>query len=240
MSNLLKLNARCSNGIDHGIGTTAWMYPPVHRLLGWASRPSKLSLKRSVWRLDQIKAITDKDLFVKGVPAESDQATINRFPTLLEASLLSKQSEKIANIADLVFDTKTGNIIYYLVARSNPKLPGTSRWRFDLDKIIDQQPGCVFSTLETLDELPLVKSSIKEDFLKRSKEIRENVLEFSNIANERLEGWLDENQFDNPINTNDNWVDDYSNNRINDDEYYNSSDYERSKNVFNNGEDPWI
>ena len=96
-----------------------------------------------------VKAITNYNVFVKGSPAESSQATIDRFPTLLDASLLNKQGDKLGMIADLIFDTNTGEIIYYLVSRSNPKIPGSSRWRLDLTRISDQHPGIVNSNIDT-------------------------------------------------------------------------------------------
>ncbi len=248
LSSLLQHNVRCNKGFEHGNGVMGWMYPPVHRLLGWASRPSQLSLKRNIWRLDQLRAITYEDIIVKGLPAESDQATINRFPTLMDAVLLNIKNEKIGNIADLIFDTKTGNILYYLVSRSNPKFPGTSRWRFDLEKIVDQQPGCVSSNINNIDELPLIKSSLKQDLLKKSKKFKENFLELSNIANQKLEGWLDEKPLDlsnrnfktsfsedfdseDKYNVTNNWIDDKN--------YY-SSDYNNSNLYDENEEDPWI
>jgi len=251
LSSLLQQHVRCNKGFDHGLGVIAWMHPPVHRLLGWASKPSNLSLKRCVWRLDQLKAITYKDVFVKGLPAESDQATINRFPTLMEAALLNKKGEKIANIADLIFDTKTGNILYYLVSRTNPKLPGTSRWRFDLERIVDQAPGCVSSNISTIDELPLIKSSIRQDFLKKSKKLKDNFVQFSSLANQKLEGWLDENPLEDSVrNLQNNFSeripsrDDLNELNINnfneDNEFFYSDEYNRSELYKDNEEDPWI
>ena len=79
---------RCDQGLDHGIGVMAWMHPPVHRLLGWVSRPSALRNSRTVWRLDQCRGLDDQQVFVKGVPSEIDQLTLERLPTLLDADLL--------------------------------------------------------------------------------------------------------------------------------------------------------
>ena len=53
---------RCDAGLDHGSGSFAWMHPPVHRILGWASKPSSFRLLREVWRLDQLKGIGNQDL----------------------------------------------------------------------------------------------------------------------------------------------------------------------------------
>ncbi len=231
----MHLNTRCNHGLDHGLGVMAWMHPPVHRILGWATKPSTLSLKRSVWRLDQMKGISYQQVFVMGKPAESDQSTIDRFPTLLEAVLINKNSQKIANIADFIFDTKTGNIIYYLVSRSNPKLPGTSRWRLDLNKITDQEAGCVSSNIISLDELPLLKTSIRQSLLLRSKKLRDNFKDISNIANQKLEGWLDEGPFENTVEN----ISDVYKSNYNDDYLYNR-DYSTSITDDDSEEDPWI
>ncbi|WP_269622061.1 PRC-barrel domain-containing protein [Prochlorococcus marinus] len=235
LSNLLQRNVRCNQGLDHGNGVIAWMYPPVHRVLGWASRPSRLSLKRHVWQLNQLKALTNTEAYVRGNPSDSDQATLDRFPTLLDADLISQYGEKIATIADLIFDTKNGQILYYLVSRSNPKIPGTSRWKFDLNQIIDQEPGFVSSNINSIDDLPLIKSSIKQDLINKTQELKTNFNEISTIANGRLEGWLDDNPMqnfkDNLFDSNFN-----DNSEFNEDEIYSSDEYTNIRNE----EDPWI
>ena len=88
LSDLLNHTVRCELCLDHGPGLMAWMHPPVHRLLGWVSRPSALRMSRDVWRLDQCCGITDQQVFVRGEPAVSDQATLDRLPTLMNANLV--------------------------------------------------------------------------------------------------------------------------------------------------------
>ena len=83
LSDLLHHTVRCDLGIDHGPGVKAWMHPPVHRLLGWVSRPSALRMSREVWRLDQCCGLTDQQIFVRGEPAMTDQVTLERLPTLV-------------------------------------------------------------------------------------------------------------------------------------------------------------
>ena len=58
--------------LNYGVGENVWMHPPVHRILGWYSRPSNFDLKRNVWRLNQIYQIIDNEIYVKGDPAISD------------------------------------------------------------------------------------------------------------------------------------------------------------------------
>ena len=86
LSDLLKHNVRSESGIDHGPVITPWMYPPVHRILGFISRPSNLRLEREVWRLDQLKGINQQEVYVKGPCSVSDEQTLDRFPCLLYTS----------------------------------------------------------------------------------------------------------------------------------------------------------
>ena len=180
--------------LNYGVGENVWMHPPVHRILGWYSRPSNFDLKRNVWKLNQISQIIDNEVYVKGEPAISDLGTLNRFPNLIFANLINSQGSKIGVIADFLFEIKTGNIKFYLISRSNPKIPGTSRWKLKIEDIVDQQPGLVFGSCSSLDDLPLIKSSLKYDFLKKGKKILDRFDDMKNIASNRLEDWLEEDE----------------------------------------------
>ena len=196
LSELLNYSVK-GNGnmiLNYGNGENVWMHPPVHRILGWYSRPSNFDLKRNVWRLNQISQIIDNEIYVKGDPAISDLATLNRFPTLIEANLININGSKIGVIADFLFEMKTGNIKYYLVSRSNPKIPGSSRWKLNIDDINDQQPGLVFCSSSALDDLILIKSSIKNEFFKKGKKVVDRVSDMKNIASNKLEDWLEEDE----------------------------------------------
>jgi len=213
--------------LNYGNGENVWMHPPVHRILGWYSRPSNFDLKRNVWRLNQISQIIDNEIYVKGDPAISDLKTLNRFPTLIEANLININGSKIGVVADFLFEIKTGKIRYYLVSRSNPKIPGSSRWKLNIDNINDQQPGLVFCESNSLDDLSLIKSSLKNEFLQKGKKIINRFDDMKNIASNRIEDWLEE---DEDINQN---LD------INNNSFYN--DNRQSKSFRDKKEDdPWI
>ncbi len=197
LSDLLNHRVRCNEGIDHGPGVCVWMHPPVHRILGWATRPSSLSIERHVWKLNQLRAISDHQAYVKNFPSKTNVATINMLPTLIEAKVLSSSNERIASLVDAVFDPSYGNILYYLVSRSDYRIPGTSRWRLSLDRIIDQQPGIVSTSIKSLDHLPLVKSSFRQELLNKSKTFRNQINDMTDKATDRLEGWLEDPPWDN-------------------------------------------
>ena len=89
-------------------------------------------------------------------------------------------------IADFLFDMETGNIKFYLISRSNPRIPGSSRWKLNIDDIVDQQPGLVFCSCTSLENLSLIKSSFKNQFLKKGKKIFDRFDEMKNTATNRL------------------------------------------------------
>ena len=170
----------------------AWMHPPVHRLLGWVSRPSALRMSRDVWRLNQCCGFTDQQVFVRGEPAVTDQVMLERLPTLMDAALLDRDGERIGSVVDLDFRPADGAILHYLIARSDPRLPGSSRWRLAPDRILDQQPGQIQTGLMGLDDLPMARASVRQDLLQRTQRWRDQLRSMGDLAGDRLEGWLED------------------------------------------------
>jgi hypothetical protein len=192
LSDLLRLRVRCDQGLEHGAGLVAWMHPPVHRVLGWASKPSAFGGRRLVWRLNQLRGVTDLEALVLGEPAETEQGTLDRLPTLFDAVLTGASGSVLGTVADAAIELRTGRILHYLVARSDPRLPGSSRWRLSPERILDQQPGQVLTSLTGLDDLPLARASVRQEFLRRSRRWRGQFQEVGDRVEQRLEGWLEE------------------------------------------------
>ena len=239
LSNLLSHNVRGSMTMSYGVGETVWMHPPVHRILGWSSKPSNFNLQRNVWRLNQIRQIINNEIFIKGEPAISDLATLDRFPNLLYANLINKNGLKIGIIADFLFEFKTGKIIHYLISRSNPKIPGSSRWQLDLTSIVDQQPGLVFCSEESLSDFSLLKSSLKNEVFKKSKVLFNRFDDMKNVATNRLENWLEDENYlndDEQISV-DNISEKSSYNKINN---FNSDNMKFESFDKKKEDDPWI
>lgn len=192
LSELLRRRVRCNQGLDHGAGLQVWMHPPVHRVLGWLSKPSAFGSRRLVWRLNQLRGLTDLEVLVQGEPAETEQDVVERLPSLIEAVVLDRRQQPIGTLADAAIELRTGRIRHYLVSRSDPRLPGSSRWRLSLDRLVDQQPGQVWTGLESLDDLPLARASVRQELLRRSRRWRDQVQDAGSRLEERLEGWLEE------------------------------------------------
>ena len=227
-SDLLKHNVRCENGIDHGPVISPWMHPPVHRILGWVSRPSNLRLQREVWRLNQLRGINQQEIYVKGSSSFSDEQTLDRLPTLMNANVFNRSGQKLGLIADFVFEQKKGIIQHYLVSRTNPLLPGTSRWRLSIPKITDKQPGSISCDIDTFEDLPIEKASLKEEFLSKSRKWKSQFQDLTYNASDRLEGWIDDQISESENNT----IDDYyeiSGNKDSYDDWIDSLDIDSSE-----------
>ncbi len=252
LSDLLKHNVRCENGIDHGPVMSAWMHPPVHRILGWVSRPSNLRLEREVWRLNQLKGINEQEVYVKGPCSISDNQTLERFPTLMNANIFNRNGQKLGLIADFLFEIKKGYIQYYLVSRSNPLIPGTSRWRLSISQITDKQPGSISCNIDSFEDLPIQKASLREEFLSKSRKWKNQFQDFTYNASDRLEGWIEDqnseietediDDFDNFQNNNelsDDWIDNLD---IDSFEEFNTMNKRKRKSNSTNerDSDPWI
>ncbi|MCP9850315.1 RNA methyltransferase [Cyanobium sp. Morenito 9A2] len=209
LSDLLRLRVRCDQGLDHGAGQQGWMHPPVHRLLGWVSKPVGFGSRPMVWRLNQLRGLGEHEALVQGPSTATDADTLARLPTLLEAVLMGRSGDPLGTLVDLAVELRTGRILHYLVSRSDPRLPGSSRWRLSPDRIVDQQPGQVVSAVGGLDDLPLAKASLRQEFLQRSRRwraqvgqetarLRDQFQQAGDRFEDRLEGWMEEPPWDEP------------------------------------------
>jgi len=252
LSDLLKHNVRCDSGVDHGPVVSVWMHPPAHRIFGWVSKPSNLRLQREVWSLYQLKGINEQEVYVKGIPSISDDQTLERFPTLMNANIFNRSGQRLGLIADCLFELKKGKIQYYLVSRSNPLIPGTSRWRLSISQIIDKQPGSISCDIDTFEDLPIHKASLREEFFSKSRKWKTQFQDLTYKASDRLEGWIDDQISENKseiindsyrsqddFNSYDDWIDNLD---IDSSEEFNRMNKGKRKTRSKNERDldPWI
>lgn len=112
LSDLLRRQVRCDQGHEHGVGVLAWMHPPVHRLLGWISKPNGFGSKRQAWRLNQLRGLGEAELFVQGEGADTDLPTVERLPTLIDAALIGHQGQVLGSVADAAVELSSGRILH--------------------------------------------------------------------------------------------------------------------------------
>ena len=201
VSELLRARVRDDHATDFGVGHQVWMHPPTHRVLGWASRPSSFGPTRYVWRLNQLHQLHNQLAVVCGEPASTEQATLDLLPLLLGARFFGCHTLPLGIVADAAIDTSSGVIRHYLVSRSDPRLPGTSRWVLQPDRIVDQQPGRVEAAVECLGDLPLARAGIREQLLQVSHSWRHGLQQRASGVGRQLEQWT---ATENPASTLDN------------------------------------
>ena len=190
VSTLLRARVQDDQGADHGVGHQVWMHPPTHRVLGWASRPTSFGPTRSVWRLNQLRHLQGDMAVVSETPSRTQQSTLDLLPTLMGAHLYSHDGLVLGQVVDAVVSLKTGAIGHYLVARSDPRLPGASRWRLQPNTILDQQPGRVVAAVGALDDLPLARAGLRTQALQTGQRWRERFQDTTVQAGRQLEDWL--------------------------------------------------
>ncbi len=240
LSDLLKKEVKDLSSLSFGVGDISWIHLPSHRILGWSSKSYDFSKTRNIWRLDQIKTLIDKEVLVYGKPSINDISIINSIPNIINSKLINNFGNKIGIVADFLFELKTGNIKYYLISRNNPNIPGSSRWKLEKSSIIDYQSGFVFTEHENINELLIVKSSLREDFNQNSKTFIEKLNMFKNIASTKVEKWLEEDD----IEDNDSYQSRREELLKNDDyEYdnlYDENEFFKEKRKSKKNEDPWF
>ena len=190
VSTLLRARVQDDQGTDHGVGHQVWMHPPTHRVLGWASRPTSFGPTRSVWRLNQLRHLQGDVAVVNEAPARTQQSTLDLLPTIMGAHLYSHDGLALGWVVDAVVSPGTGAIGHYLVTRSDPRLPGASRWRLQPNAIRDQQPGRVVAAVGALDDLPLARAGLRTQALQTGQRWRERLQETTTQASRQLEDWL--------------------------------------------------
>ena len=190
VSTLLRARVQDDQGTDHGVGHQVWMHPPTHRVLGWASRPTSFGPTRSVWRLNQLRHLQGDVAVVSETPARTQQSTLDLLPTIMGAHLYSHDGLALGWVVDAVVSPGTGAIGHYLVTRSDPRLPGASRWRLQPNAIRDQQPGRVVAAVGALDDLPLARAGLRTQALQAGQRWRERLQETTTQAGRQLEDWL--------------------------------------------------
>jgi hypothetical protein len=95
------------------------------------------------------------------------------------------------------------------------------------------------TALRSLDDLPLMRASVRQDLLQRTQRWREQLRDMGDRAGDRLEGWLDEPPWDEPeqpIDSNEPDEEAPVNEVWDDDTWPESSSQRR----VNRDEDPWV
>jgi uncharacterized protein YrrD len=99
-----------------------WMYPPIHRVLGFVCKSGFLGNKKFAYRLAQIAEFKDNSILVHSPPDATDAERVRVLESLLQYEVWradgdaadAAPQERIGKINDCLFKLKNGKIIHYL------------------------------------------------------------------------------------------------------------------------------
>ncbi len=92
-----------------------WMYPKVHRVLGFISKSGFLGAKKAAFNLDQLHTLGTKSILVNSAPMETDAEKVRELESLVHCEVWTDDGNKVGKIVDYLFNHKTGAIQAYLV-----------------------------------------------------------------------------------------------------------------------------
>jgi sporulation protein YlmC with PRC-barrel domain len=92
-----------------------WMYPPMHRVLGFVCKAGFLGKRKLAFKLSQVEAIGENGILTHSPPDETDRDRVRQLESLIECEVWSQAGDKIGKIIDCEFDLRTGQITAYLM-----------------------------------------------------------------------------------------------------------------------------
>ena len=99
-----------------------WMYPPIHRVLGFVCKAGFLGKRKFAYRLAQIADLKDDNILVHSQPDATDAERVRLLESVLQYEVWSANGEtpdatpheRIGKITDCLFKRKNGKIVHYL------------------------------------------------------------------------------------------------------------------------------
>ncbi len=96
-----------------------WMYPKVHRVLGFICKSGWLGQKKTAFNLDQLHTIGNNGILVNSRPVDTDVEKVRQLETLVNWEVWTDAGNKAGKIIDYLFNLRTGVIEHYLFATSD-------------------------------------------------------------------------------------------------------------------------
>ena len=96
-----------------------WMYPKVHRVLGFICKSGWLGQKKTAFNLDQLHTIGQNGILVNSRPVDTDVEKVRQLETLVGWEVWTDAGNKAGKIIDYLFNLRTGVIEHYLFTTSD-------------------------------------------------------------------------------------------------------------------------
>jgi uncharacterized protein YrrD len=95
-----------------------WMYPPVHRVLGFICKSGFLGNKKAAFKLGQVTAIGNSGVLTHSPPEPTETRKVQQLESLIQQEIWSNEGNQLGKITDYLFELETGKITAYLFVSS--------------------------------------------------------------------------------------------------------------------------
>jgi len=143
-----------------------WMYPQVHRVLGFVCHSGFLGKQKAAFKLKQITALGENSVLVTAKPTETDAERVRQLESLVHCEVWSDQGNRVGQIVDFVFDLETGEIHHYLLVAGRLAALTDGIYQLPPRKIISLGRKRVLIAEATIARLDLYQGGIKQTLRK--------------------------------------------------------------------------
>ncbi len=158
-----------------------WMYPPMHRVLGFVCKAGFWGNTKLAFKLSQVEAIGDNGVLTHSRPDETDADRVRQLETLIQCEVWSNAGSKLGKIVDCVFSLRTGLISNYLVVGDRLSSLAGTMYRLPPDRIMSLGRRRVLVAETALEDLPLYREGLTQKIAHMGHEVKE---EYSQVTEE--------------------------------------------------------
>ncbi len=167
-----------------------WMYPQVHRVLGFVCHSGFLGKQKAAFKLKQITALGENSVLVTAKPTETDAERVRQLESLIHCEVWSDQGNRVGQIIDFVFDLETGEIHHYLLVAGRLAALTDGIYQLPPRKIMSLGRKRVLIAEATIARLDLYQSGIKQTLTKTGEWLKGDLEQVT----EELQAWRQEVQ----------------------------------------------
>lgn len=152
-----------------------WMYPQVHRVLGFVCHSGFLGKQKAAFKLKQITALGENSVLVTAKPTETDAERVRQLESLVHCEVWSDQGNRVGQIIDFVFDLETGEIQSYLLVAGRLTALTDGIYQLPPRKIISLGRKRVLIAEATIARLDLYQGGLKQTLRKAGEWLKEDL-----------------------------------------------------------------
>lgn len=167
-----------------------WMYPQVHRVLGFVCHSGFLGKQKAAFKLKHITALGENSVLVTAKPTETDAERVRQLESLVHCEVWSDQGNRVGQIIDFVFDLETGEIQSYLLVAGRLAALTDGIYQLPPRKIISLGRKRVLIAEATIARLDLYRGGIRQTLTKTGEWLKSDLEQVT----EELQAWRHEVQ----------------------------------------------